>query len=210
MLGSQTHSRNFFVESLSTGFLSAVRAKEAKAWQRLLLLYGPVVYRWCIRAGLSASDAEDVGQEVFLGVSEGLARFHRNNRGDSFVAWLRTITRYKIADFWRRRKSTPDAIGGSSFQQSLQHLPNFEQSHFSTEFKQLTDESLVISQALKLVQHKFQKKTWLAFWEMAVMCRSCQDVAADLEMSDMAVRQAKSRVLRQLRDLLSDSSRDLV
>lgn len=193
-------SGNPSVESLSASFLSAIRANNTEAWKRLSHLYGPVVYRWCVRAGVTASDAEDVGQEVFLGVAVGLARFRRDSPQDSFVAWLRTITRYKVADFWRRRNGQPRVIGGSSFQQVMQQVSAFRHGNVTSHDTEPSIESLVISQALKLVQPEFRKNSWLAFWETAIACRSSKDVAKDLGMSDMAVRQAKSRVLRRLRE----------
>ncbi len=201
MSDSNTVTASVGVESLSAEFLSAIRESSTIAWQRLFYLYGPVVYRWCVRSGMSPSDAEDAGQEVFASVASGLTRFRRDRPQDSFIAWLRTITRNKIADFWRRQQKRPHVIGGSSFQQSILQIPNSSRNTSpSSSGSEPSDRSIVISQALKLVQPKLQQKTWVAFWETAVVCRSTKDVAADLEMSEMAVRQAKSRVLRQLRE----------
>ncbi|MFH1922159.1 MAG: sigma factor [Planctomycetota bacterium] len=41
-------------------------------------LYGPAVYRWARQAGLQASDAADVVQEVFTNVAADIATFRRD------------------------------------------------------------------------------------------------------------------------------------
>ena len=40
--------------STSTSLLQRLKARDEHGWQRLLTLYGPTVYGWCRRAGLSA------------------------------------------------------------------------------------------------------------------------------------------------------------
>jgi RNA polymerase sigma-70 factor (ECF subfamily) len=48
----------------------------------------------------------------------------------------------------------------------------------------------------------FDQKTWQAFRRMAVDGHLSAEIAADLGMTKDAVRQAKCRVLRRLRDEL--------
>jgi hypothetical protein len=42
-----------------------VQANDDAAWQRLVDLYGPLIFSWGCRAGLSVEDAADVMQEAF-------------------------------------------------------------------------------------------------------------------------------------------------
>ena len=58
--------------------------------------------------------------------------------------------------------------------------------------------------ALESIRGEFEERTWLAFWETAVVGRPAGDVASDLSMSPGAVRVAKSRVLRRCREELGD------
>jgi RNA polymerase sigma-70 factor (ECF subfamily) len=55
-----------------------------------------------------------------------------------------------------------------------------------------------------LIRNEFEERSWQAFWRMAVGGRTANDVAAELSMSPGAVRVAKSRVLRRLREELGD------
>jgi RNA polymerase sigma-70 factor (ECF subfamily) len=53
--------------------------------------------------------------------------------------------------------------------------------------------------ALEQVRCQFETQTWNAFWQTAVEGRSPPDLTAELGMSPAAIRQAKSRVLRRLK-----------
>lgn len=55
----------------------------------LFELHGALVHRVAYRLTLSADDAEDIVQDVFVGLPEALAAY--DGRGD-FEAWLRKVT----------------------------------------------------------------------------------------------------------------------
>jgi RNA polymerase sigma-70 factor (ECF subfamily) len=59
-------------------------------------------------------------------------------------------------------------------------------------------------QALGLIRDEFEQRTWQAFWRMAVDNRTSAEVAGELGMTTNAVRMAKSRVLRRLREELGE------
>jgi RNA polymerase sigma-70 factor (ECF subfamily) len=58
--------------------------------------------------------------------------------------------------------------------------------------------------AMALVQGEFATQTWTAFWRAVVEGQLTRDIAADLGVSATAVRMAKSRVLRRLRQEVGD------
>jgi len=70
-----------------------------EAFDELYLRHLPNVYKR-VRYVVPESDVEDVTQEVFIAALGSLDSF----RGDSqFGTWLRTLTNYKIAEFYRKR-----------------------------------------------------------------------------------------------------------
>jgi len=187
--------------SISSTLLEAVRQRRPEAWTRFVSLYGPVVYRWCRRAGLSRQDAPDVVQEVFAAVGRGLEQFRREKPSDSFRAWLATVTRNKVRDHFRKQRHEPAAAaGGTDAQEQLMQVADPLQIEESAE----EDERIISSRALELIRLEFEPRTWDAFWLTAVEGRPPADVAAELDMSLMAVYQAKSRVLRRLRRELDE------
>lgn len=71
-----------------------------------------------------------------------------------------------------------------------------------TELPQVWDG--VVARALKQIQSDFQASTWLAFWRVVIDGQSTAVVAEEMGLTAAAVRQAKSRVLRRLRQQLGD------
>ena len=194
--------------SIGSSLLVRVKALDPEAWRRLIRIYGPIVYLWCVRAGVRGDDAADVGQEVFRAVADGISRFRRDRSGDTFVGWLRTITKFKIADHKRRQIADPEAIGGTDFQIAVSQLaestPTDSADNGDDGFTAEHINSYVFRRALEIIQSEFEETTWKAFWATAIDGRATKDVGADLNMSSMAVRKAKSRVLRRLRDEFDD------
>ncbi len=64
-------------------------------WRRLLDLYQPLLRAWMTRAGVAASDADDLIQEVLLVVFREVSGFERRGQG-AFRSWLRTILAHRI------------------------------------------------------------------------------------------------------------------
>jgi RNA polymerase sigma-70 factor (ECF subfamily) len=163
-------------------------------------LYGPVVYRWCRHSGLGRDAAAEVVQEVFVALAAHVVDFRHDRPGDSFGAWLRTITRNKVLDYFRARRDRPAAEGGSVAQEQLLRVPELaepSQSGMSADVY-----SSVLRRGLDLVRAEFENRTWEAFWRAAVEGHPPAIIAADMGMSIQAVYKAKSRVLRRLRQEL--------
>ena len=194
--------------TIGTSLLMRVRHLDPDAWQRLVHIYGPLVYKWCIKAGLRSEDAADVGQEVFRAVADGISKFRRDRDGDTFVGWLRTITRFKIADYRRGQSSDPQAIGGTDFQIAISQLSESTKEAVPEENDDGRIDSIVYRRALDIIKTEFEQRTWQAFWATAVDGRPTADIADELGMTTMAVRKAKSRVLRRLRDEFDETGLD--
>jgi RNA polymerase sigma-70 factor (ECF subfamily) len=188
--------------SVSSTLLERVKARRPEAWQRLVDLYGPVVYRWCRQSGVRREDAADVVQEVFSSVAAHVGEFRRDSPGDSFTAWLAAITRNKIRDHFRRRQGRPQARGGTDAQQQFLEIP--ELPELSQQSGPTRWDGLLSRRALDLVRAEFENRTWEAFCRTAVNGQRPADVADDLGMTVNAVYKAKSRVLRRLRRELGD------
>jgi RNA polymerase sigma-70 factor (ECF subfamily) len=196
--GSDARSSTGTARSL----LDRARAREPAAWDRMVVLYAPLVLRWCRAWRLDDEDAADVFQEVFQAVAVHLSDFRRTRSGDTFRGWLRTITRNKVHDLFRRRMREPPGVGGSEARHFLAQVPQ-EPPREEVSPADAPDAEL-LHRALALIRDDFEPRTWAAFWQTAVDGRATIDVAADLGMSPGAVRVAKSRVLHRLRADLGD------
>jgi RNA polymerase sigma-70 factor (ECF subfamily) len=185
--------------STSVTLLERVRVREPEAWGRLLRLYGPLVEAWCLRGGVRGADAEDVTQEVFRAVADGLADFRKDRPGDTFRGWLKGVTRHKLLDHYRRGRRAPGARGGSDAQRRLQQVPAPELPDDDP-----ADLTGLYHRALELVRGEFEPRTWQAFLRVVVDGRTAAEAGAELGLTAPAVRMAKSRVLRRLREEVGD------
>ena len=181
----------------SFSLLERAKSQDQDAWQRLVRLYGPLVYAWCRRAGLSEDDSSDVFQDVFRAVSGGLSRFKPTRETGSFRSWLRTVARTKVADHFQKAGRQPRGIGGTAANVQIGEVadPLAEDSDADIE----SDQAILVRRAMEMIQPEFNERTWQAFQRVAIRNEATSDVAADLEMSDQAVRQANYRVRRRLR-----------
>ncbi len=187
----------------SRSLLARIQADEPGAWERLVNLYAPLVFRWCRRAGLQDQDVADVLQDVFHAVVTHVGRFRKEREGDTFRGWLRRITQNKLRDHFRKRGGEAQAAGGSSAQERLSQVPEPPPTEADAAADDAGERAL-FARALDLIRAEFEERTWSAFWRTAVEGRPARDVADELGMTPGAVRVAKSRVLHRLRQELGD------
>lgn len=184
-----------------------LKQQEPQAWDRLTTLYTPLVYFWCRKQHLPDQDIPDVVQEVFKSVASNIDKFRKERQTDTFRGWLRTITRSRAADHFRRQQHQPRAAGGSEAQRRFSQLSDEPSERVDSEIGDSENgdaedgqvQHALFLRALELVRSDFKDKTWKAFWRVVVDGQTPKDVAAELEMQPGAVRVAKSRVLQRLR-----------
>lgn len=186
----------------SRNLLERVQGGDKAAWERLVGLYAPLVYRWCRRWDLPDQEIADIFQDVFHAVAAHLRSFRKEKEGDTFRGWLRTITQNKVRDHFRKLGREPGGAGGTEAQIRFANLPATEGPEDDS--ADAGPEHSLLRRALDLIRSEFEDRTWQAFWLTAVEGRAGSEVAADLGMTPGAVRVAKSRVLRRLREELGD------
>lgn len=190
--------------SISSTLLDQLRTRRPEAWQRLVRLYGPVIYRWCRRSNLTAEDAADVVQEVLSAVWVSLPGFRRDRPQDSFSGWLATITRNKVREHYRRRHRKADARGGSTAQRQMAELPQPPELSEESIQPDAQSAACLSRRALEMIRSEFEVRTWEAFWRVTVGGQLSSDVASELKMSVPAVYMAKYRILRRFRQVLGE------
>ncbi|QJW95888.1 RNA polymerase sigma factor [Frigoriglobus tundricola] len=187
----------------SLTLLGRLRAADGDAWTRLVALYGPLVRHWLGRGGVTAADAEDLVQEVFREVSQALPAFRRDRPGDTFRGWLRGVTRIALLRHGRALGRQPRAAGGTDALEHLHALPDAAEPA-GDEDDEPAERNALYRRALELVRGEFEAKTWQMFWACTVEARPPAEVAVEQGVSVAAVRQAKSRVLRRLKEEVGD------
>lgn len=175
------------------------RADDQAAWERFVLLYTPLLFRWAQRAGLEEQDAMDAVQEIFANLLVEMPRFAFDPARGPFRAWLKTITINQCRKQVRKR-SLAIGRGGEGDDDVLQAVLGGDtwEEVWNADYQ-----ACVLRKAMQIMQSQFETKTWQAAWELAVNGLTAAEASHKLGLSESAVYVAKSRVMRRLRQELA-------
>jgi len=113
-------------------------------------------------------------------------------------AWRRLSRLYVPVVYGWARQAGPQATGGTVGQEQMGDLVEIPDEE-SAEFQLVDSRTNVMHRALDIIRIEFEDKTRQAFWRSTVDEQKSPDIAESLAMTPKAVRQAKYRVLRRLR-----------
>ena len=72
-------------------------------WRRFFETYRRLIHAAARKAGLTDDEAQEVVQEVMIAAAKKLPEFTYDPAKDSLKGWLLAVTRWKVADQFRRR-----------------------------------------------------------------------------------------------------------
>ena len=172
---------------------------DQEARELALSIYSGPIYQYCIAKGLQQADSLDVTQEVLT----KLQRFEYQPEKGKFRAWLGTVTRNQVHQFWRKKKSLTDAEPQLN---SLTSEPDIDWDRISR--------AHILDSALSRIQPEFNALQWEAFelaalkvetensekhfvWQRDV---SAQAIAEKLGRPVEWIYKTKSAILKRLRE----------
>ena len=77
--------------------------EDQRNWDDFYKTYWRLIYSVAVKAGLRSEEAFDVVQETILGIAKQSKQKKYNPDAGSFKSWLMNITRWRIADQFRKR-----------------------------------------------------------------------------------------------------------
>src|SRR5437868_12698229 len=80
---------------------------DQRRWQEFFDTYWKLIYSAARKSGLADAEAQEVVQETVITVAKNVDRLDYDPAVGSFKGWLLQITRWRIADQFRKRE--PDA-----------------------------------------------------------------------------------------------------
>ncbi len=169
--------------------------KNPEAWESFVNLYGPLILRWNIKAGLTQEDAKDVSQEVLLQVFRSVHTFERRSKG-SFRGWLNRINYYKMMNLKALRKREMDTRPGHHELNKLAEMvinPSWAEDYCMD----------VFNRALAVLESEIGYRDWQIFQKTFLNNESPDEVAAELKCTKRVVYIVQSRTLRKLKDVVS-------
>lgn len=81
-----------------------VNRSDRRIWQEFFDSYWKLIYSVARKSGLSDAEAQDVVQETIINVSQNIEKLHYDPSIGSFKGWLLHMTRWRIADQFRKRQ----------------------------------------------------------------------------------------------------------
>ncbi|HMP80670.1 MAG TPA: sigma-70 family RNA polymerase sigma factor [Pirellulaceae bacterium] len=184
--------------STSPSLLLRIRnAHDNGAWQEFMDLYSPVICDYCLRAGLQASDADDIVQDVMSIVSSAIQKFEYDPAKGRFRSWLGTIAANRIRNhFAKLSNRNNQSLHG--FESDLTHI-SISQTYADPDLAwvELFTERIFqvawmrIRPEISEVQCHCFEATWVRNEDAA-------DVARSMQIPVHQVYVNKSRVLKRL------------
>src|SRR2546425_3150828 len=101
--------------------------EDQESWEEFAQTYSRLILGVAIQSGLSRSEAKDVEQETLLCVARTIHEFESNPERGSFKSWLLTLTRWRIADQFRKRapsEAQPDGTATGTRTSTIDRVPD--------------------------------------------------------------------------------------
>lgn len=154
--------------------------------------FGPLYERYLqvvrnrVQYVIPEADVDDVTQEVFIAVLKSLHSF----RGESqFSTWLRTLTNYKVAEYYRRRNRKQDPHEVSIAEAEL--LPDGSSN------RQL-EERIALRKALTGMPAKYREVILLRFSDGMQFDEIAKTMSSNLETTKSLFRRAVAALRKNL------------
>lgn len=179
--------------------LSRLRNLDDKvSWQDFFETYWKLIYRTATKAGLSDADAQDVVMETVRTVVRVIGRFKYDPSAGAFKGWLLKITRWRILDHLRHRRSKqpPSATGRAGLVElELEQLPDRSVEQINQAWEAEWQQNLFDAAMLR-IKRQVKPKHFQAFELYVLKAWPVAKVADALGMNAAHIHLLKHRVGR--------------
>jgi RNA polymerase sigma factor (sigma-70 family) len=186
-------------DSTHLTFLLRLRDRtDQVSWEEFHRRYGQLLYRYARSRGASHADAEDVVQEVEMYLFKAIGDFEYDARKGRFRNYLRSAVVHALGRRATRQAAQPAVLDP----QTLDYVASEKEASADVRWEREWQLHR-LRWAMHCIVDEFEPATIRAF-EMHVLAgRSVEDTAATLNLSKGSVYQARSRILRRLKDQLA-------
>lgn len=177
----------------STTLLEALRDGRGDAWRDFSDRYGGLIRGVARRYLLQPADADDVLQEVLIGLTRALPQFAYDPARARFRTFLRTIVQRAI---FRKLRQNHGAARNGHLEETA--ADSAGDAIWEAEWRQHH-----LRQAMATIEAEFGPADRRAFALYVGGGQSAAETASELGLSVDSVYQAKSRILRRLREVIA-------
>ncbi len=149
--------------------------------------YLPKIYRFVLLKVSSRAEAEDLTHEVFLSAWQNIHNY--KDRGHPFSSWLYQIAKNSVIDFYRTSKKN---LQVESVSEEFVKIDALHPESLNTDL-----EIEKLKRLIGLLKPDYQDVLIMKFIEDL----SAEEIAANLDKSEGAVRLIQHRALKELKSL---------
>jgi RNA polymerase sigma-70 factor (ECF subfamily) len=171
------------------------------SWEDFFETYWQLIYNVAHKAGLSDTEAQEVVQETIIAVARKVGEFKADTAHGSFSAWLMQLTRWRIADQWRKRSRPmplPVTADETSSNAALERIPDPAGPALDAVWCEEWEKHLMTS-ALENIKQRVSPRQFQMFDLHVLQKKSVNATASLLQASVASVYMAKQRVGRMLK-----------
>ncbi len=207
---SNTSDRERFAETRKSLIEKLANWEDQQSWEEFYRTYWRLIYGVSLKAGLGQDEALEVVQETILSVArqwkEGSP--YDPDKG-SFKTWLLNITRWRIADQFRRRQRDPaarsqsgnrrDADGGTRRTATVEGLEDESGTDVLERLWEREWKENIARLAIESVKKRISPKQFQIFDAYVIKGWEADRVSHELGVSIAQVYLAKHRVGSEVR-----------
>ena len=172
-------------------------ADDHTSWEEFHRTYRGLIFGVARQSGLNENEATEAVQDTLIAVAKKLPEFHYEPGKDSFKGWLLQITRWKVADQFRKR--APEVCGrpaGEADELSSVN-PQAERWDERQDFDLLWNaewERHLLDRALARIKRQVNPEQYAVYHLNVIEDRPAAEVRRTLGVGTAAIYLAKLRV----------------
>jgi RNA polymerase sigma factor (sigma-70 family) len=175
--------------------------EDRKHWQEFFDTYWKLIYSAARKSGLTDAEAQEVVQETVITVAKKVGKLRYDPAIGSFKGWLLQITRWRIADQFRKRDPAEGRRARSRDDRAtatIERVPDPDAADLDALWEKEWQENLFTA-AIARVKKKVDPKQFQIFDCYVRKEWPAQKVAAELRVSVGQVYLARHRVAALLK-----------
>lgn len=170
------------------------------SWEDFAQTYSRLIRGFAIQSGLTEGEAREVEQETLLCVAKTIHQFESNPERGTFKAWLLRLTRWRIADQFRKRP--PESVRQAASPGLLEDTPTIEKIPDDSNQDTLWDAEWrknIVETAIARAGRRVNPKHYQVFDLYAVRKWSAAKVAKEMGVTVVQVYLIYHRLTKQVR-----------
>jgi RNA polymerase sigma factor (sigma-70 family) len=172
---------------------------DQESWRDFFNTYWRLIYNTAVKSGLTDAEAQEVVQETVVAVAKQMQDQKYDSAAGSFKAWLLRLTRWRIADQFRKRR--PDAAPAAEHPDETRRTAVIDRipDPASLDVDAIWDEEweqTVLEAATERVKRQVNPDQYQIFDLYVIRKWPARKVAKTLNVSLTQVYLAKHRIVR--------------